>query len=64
MLASSKSNGSSDFGRIRSTFHAWKNSCDTVSSTPRTDSGFLNDVEAATTVLLRCSMPSPPPHGT
>src|SRR4028119_861994 len=30
MLARSKSNGSSERGRMRSTFQAWKNSCEMV----------------------------------
>ena len=34
MFASSKLNGSSVFGRIRSTFQQWKNSCATVPSAP------------------------------
>jgi hypothetical protein len=61
MLVSSKLNGSSDFGLIRSTFHEWKNSWEIVSSKSmrpaRIDAGEVR------IVLFRCSMPSPLAHG-
>ena len=57
MFASSKSNGSSVLGRIRSTFQAWKNSCDTVPSWPILAAA--SDCELVITVEFRCSIPSP-----
>jgi hypothetical protein len=57
MFASVKSNGSSDFGRMRSTFHAWKNSCETVPSRPIWFCA--SEADDVTDVELRCSIPSP-----
>ena len=42
---------------MRSTFQAWKNSCATVPSSGR--SAWARAAGAVSTVLLRCSMPSP-----
>ncbi len=61
MLAFVKSNGSSAAGRMRSTFHEWKNSCDAVPASRAGPSA--SDAGALQTVLLRCSMPSPSAHG-
>ena len=56
-LARVKSNGSSDRGRMRSTFQAWKNSCETD---PRSHALSRSSVAlAVSTVLLRCSIASP-----
>ena len=61
MLARVKSKGSSDAGRMRSTFQAWKNSCAAVLAMRTLPSARAPDEEH--TVLLRCSMPSPSAHG-
>ena len=61
MLARVKSNGSSDRGRIRSTFHEWKYSWATVPSSAM--ALVLSEREEVMIVELRCSMPSPESQG-
>jgi hypothetical protein len=61
MLARVKSNGWSDLGRIRSTFHEWKNSWDAVLRSAV--SLFAREREEVRMVELRCSIPSPEAHG-
>ena len=63
MSASSKSNGSMPFERSRSMFQEWKNSWDMVPRIPARWAGLRRAPRLETTVLLRCSMPSPSAHG-
>ena len=61
MFATSESNGSSVRGRMRSTFHAWKNSWAAVSNRNRGE--LPSEALLVSTLLLRCSIPSPTAHG-
>ena len=61
MLARSKSNGSSMRERSRSMFQAWKNSCESVPSSPAALAAI--EPEDVRIVELRCSIPSPDAYG-